>query len=264
VIYVPRYDPEVLYVTRTRSYHSGPFISFGIGYGIGSWLSYDCHWRHRTVVVVHRSPGWYQSPAWHTRPVFYNANFDHWRPWTPAPHMVRRHAHHPNRHGSVPSYRPERSRPSGAPAYHPSHRTKPERRHPATVAQPASTPITTAPVITDKRIRPANVTTGHTIRDTGRWQDRNLAERPSRGTEAAPLSDSRPQPIDEIHHQGRDRSPRSEVTPVNRPTREHRIASAAPDTTRPVQTAQPERAARPERVTRTESSDDRNPLREAH
>ncbi|MCW5549942.1 MAG: DUF3300 domain-containing protein, partial [Opitutaceae bacterium] len=45
VIHVPRYDPEVLRVTRVRTYHPGPFISFGLGYGIGSWLSYDCDWR---------------------------------------------------------------------------------------------------------------------------------------------------------------------------------------------------------------------------
>lgn len=265
VIYVPRYDPEVLYVTRTRSYHSGPFISFGLGYGIGSWLSHDCHWRHRTVVVVHRSPGWYHRPVWHTRPVFHDASFNHWRPWTPAPHVVRRHAHHSNRHGSVPSYHPERSRVSGAPAYPSSNRSAPERRRPVAVALPPSSLTSAAPVITENRSRPANVNPGQTTRNTSRWQERNRADHPARVTEAAPMRESRPQPVGEVRRQERDHTPRQDVAAQNRPVQEHqRIARAAPPTTRPGHTARPERAAHPEPVTRTESSDDRNPLREAH
>lgn len=69
VIHVPRYDPEVLHVTRVRTYHhgAGPFISFGLGYGIGSWLAYDCDWRHRSVIVVHRPAVWYHYPDWRVR-----------------------------------------------------------------------------------------------------------------------------------------------------------------------------------------------------
>lgn len=44
-IYEPRYDPEVIYYDRPLA---GPLLLFSIGYGVGSWLNYDCDWhRHR-------------------------------------------------------------------------------------------------------------------------------------------------------------------------------------------------------------------------
>ena len=46
-LYVPVYDPQVVYVERyTPSY---PFITFGIGFTIGAWLNRDCDWRQRRV-----------------------------------------------------------------------------------------------------------------------------------------------------------------------------------------------------------------------
>jgi hypothetical protein len=61
VIYVPVYDPEVLWMRRP--YH-GSFISFGIGFGVGNWLFYDCDWRSRGIWVQHRTPGWVYRPGW--------------------------------------------------------------------------------------------------------------------------------------------------------------------------------------------------------
>jgi hypothetical protein len=48
IIYIPQYDPDIVFV---ESYSPGfvPFISFGVGFAVGSWLSYDCDWRHRSV-----------------------------------------------------------------------------------------------------------------------------------------------------------------------------------------------------------------------
>jgi len=51
VIYVPRYDPTIVYVERGY-YSSSPFVTFGIGLPIGYWLAYDCDWRRRTVYSV--------------------------------------------------------------------------------------------------------------------------------------------------------------------------------------------------------------------
>ncbi|MCC7054417.1 MAG: DUF3300 domain-containing protein [Gemmatimonadaceae bacterium] len=50
VIYVPVYDPYVVYTRPIFgvSYYSS-FWSFGIGFPIGGWLSYDCNWRTRSV-----------------------------------------------------------------------------------------------------------------------------------------------------------------------------------------------------------------------
>jgi hypothetical protein len=61
VIYVPRYDPEILWMRRP---YRGEFITFGFGFGIGSWLFYDCDWHNRGIWVQHRSPGWTYHPGW--------------------------------------------------------------------------------------------------------------------------------------------------------------------------------------------------------
>jgi hypothetical protein len=61
VIYVPVYDPEVLWMRRP---YSGSFVTFGIGFGVGDWLYYDCDWRERGVWRQHRTPGWVYHPGW--------------------------------------------------------------------------------------------------------------------------------------------------------------------------------------------------------
>jgi hypothetical protein len=44
-IYVPQYDPDVVY-TQAYAPDSAPLISFGVGFAVGSWLSYDFDWEH--------------------------------------------------------------------------------------------------------------------------------------------------------------------------------------------------------------------------
>lgn len=48
IIYVPQYDPEVIFVD---SYSPGytPFLTFGFGFAVGSWMNYDCDWGRRGV-----------------------------------------------------------------------------------------------------------------------------------------------------------------------------------------------------------------------
>jgi hypothetical protein len=48
VIYVPQYDPEVIFVDNYAPSYT-PFITFGIGFAVGSWLNYDCDWGNRYV-----------------------------------------------------------------------------------------------------------------------------------------------------------------------------------------------------------------------
>lgn len=58
-IYVPVYDPAVVFVVRP-GYRSRAAIWFGTGFLIGAWLNHDCDWRsHR--VYYH---GWDRGPAW--------------------------------------------------------------------------------------------------------------------------------------------------------------------------------------------------------
>jgi len=61
IIYVPRYDPEILWMRRP---YYGPFMTFGIGFGIGSWLNFDCDWFGRGIWMHHRTPGWVYRPGW--------------------------------------------------------------------------------------------------------------------------------------------------------------------------------------------------------
>ncbi len=50
VIYVPVYDPYVIYTRPVfGAGFSSRFWSFGVGFPIGGWLSYDCNWRSRSV-----------------------------------------------------------------------------------------------------------------------------------------------------------------------------------------------------------------------
>lgn len=64
VIYVPVYQPQVVYVQRPP--RPGFFISFGIGLGIGAWLNHDFDWHRHEIVEWHRD---HPRPAdWWSRP----------------------------------------------------------------------------------------------------------------------------------------------------------------------------------------------------
>jgi len=52
VIYVPRYDPTVVFVDNPYVGYGGPFFSYGPAYGVGVWLTFGCNWGGRGVVVV--------------------------------------------------------------------------------------------------------------------------------------------------------------------------------------------------------------------
>ena len=47
-IYVPQYNPTIVYVQRRSSYGSNA-LSFGLGLLIGAWLNRDCDWQHHRV-----------------------------------------------------------------------------------------------------------------------------------------------------------------------------------------------------------------------
>jgi hypothetical protein len=57
VIYVPQYDPEVVYGQPYAPY-LGPALTFGVGFAVGPWLNYDCDWPRRRVCVGDWNPGW--------------------------------------------------------------------------------------------------------------------------------------------------------------------------------------------------------------
>lgn len=57
VIYVPRYEPDIIFVDRPV-YYSRPYLSFGLGVAVGSWLAFDCDWRRNVIWVGNRHRHW--------------------------------------------------------------------------------------------------------------------------------------------------------------------------------------------------------------
>jgi hypothetical protein len=56
-IYVPTYDPQIVYLEPSPSYG---FITFGVGFTIGAWLSRDMDWRQHRVYYH----GWRSTGGW--------------------------------------------------------------------------------------------------------------------------------------------------------------------------------------------------------
>ena len=114
VIYVPYYDPEIVYY-RQPGYYSGPFLTFGFGFPIGFWLSYDLDWRTRVILVGDRHHNWHGNRDWdrHARPGGRPSN-GNWRAWQ-APAIRPAFARPTNRppRGEVFQPRPLPGAPAG-------------------------------------------------------------------------------------------------------------------------------------------------------
>jgi len=134
IVYVPVYDPAVVYVQRTTVVVNRPFITFGFGYQIGSWFIYDCDWGRSTVWVVSRPPNWQSQPQyWHHNVVY--SQKPPGQPWHPANNYRPRsdpqaysHAYSPrpirldpqNSPANSPQRPPVTPRPQGSPGMRPS------------------------------------------------------------------------------------------------------------------------------------------------
>jgi len=93
VIYVPRYDPEIIFVDHPVYYPEEPWLTFGLGFGVGWWLSYDCDWGRRVIIVDHhRREHWRSEHDWRhpefVRPGFVSRD-PAWHSWRPAPGRPR-------------------------------------------------------------------------------------------------------------------------------------------------------------------------------
>lgn len=80
VIYVPVYQPEMVYYQRP---FGAPFISFGFGFAVGLWLNHDFDWHnHRLIVWHHDRPRpadwWFHRPSERPRMKVSHATF--WQP----------------------------------------------------------------------------------------------------------------------------------------------------------------------------------------
>jgi hypothetical protein len=104
-IYVPQYNPSVIYVQRWTPGIS-PFVTFGLGLAIGSWLDLDFDWGHHHVFYH----GW-NRPGWvnHARPYVHIKNVYVQRS---RPYINQIWRHNPS-HGGPGRY--WASRPGGVP-----------------------------------------------------------------------------------------------------------------------------------------------------
>jgi Protein of unknown function (DUF3300) len=104
-IYVPQYDPSVIYVQAWTPGIS-PFIAFGLGLAIGSWLDLDFDWsRHHVFYHGWDRPGWvnHARPYVHIRNVYVERS---------RPYINQTWRHDPS-HGDPDRY--WASRPDGVP-----------------------------------------------------------------------------------------------------------------------------------------------------
>ena len=121
-IYVPLYDPSIIYVQR---WYPGrpPFITFGLGLMIGGWLTMDFDWGHHHVIYHGwNRPGWvnHARPYVHVRNVYINRS----RPF------INQAWRHDALHGNPDSYRA--SHPGGGPGIG-RHARMPEIRGKASI-----------------------------------------------------------------------------------------------------------------------------------
>jgi hypothetical protein len=82
-IYVPEYDPAIVYETPVG--YAGPFITFGLGFPVGAWLGYQCDWDDFGIWIGPWSPGWVYSREWRNP----GSGRNSWRAWRPDPRRSR-------------------------------------------------------------------------------------------------------------------------------------------------------------------------------
>jgi uncharacterized protein DUF3300 len=61
-IYVPEYDPDVVYDVPEGDV--GPYITFGVGFPVGAWLGFECNWDTFGIWVGPWQPGWGYRRDW--------------------------------------------------------------------------------------------------------------------------------------------------------------------------------------------------------
>lgn len=103
VVYVPEYDPELVYGYPMPLWPGlnpwwgapGPYISFGVGFGIGAfmgfgwgWHSWGCDWFHHGV--LYGGGGYlYHTHAFYDRDAYFHGNFRGYRTFGPGDRALR-------------------------------------------------------------------------------------------------------------------------------------------------------------------------------
>ena len=89
VIYVPIYDPELVFWGR-EPLLGRPYLTFGLGYSIGVWLNFDCDWRHHDVWVRQHPRDWDRRREPGRPPAFWRPDNDGhaWRQQPGRPRFI--------------------------------------------------------------------------------------------------------------------------------------------------------------------------------
>jgi hypothetical protein len=87
VIYVPRYDPDVVYAGGVYDFGAGPCIFYGSPYPIGIWLTFGFDWNNGVVCVGDWNT-WHDSHGWR-HPRAGSLGHGNIRRWSPAPGRPR-------------------------------------------------------------------------------------------------------------------------------------------------------------------------------
>ena len=145
MIYLPRYDADDIYMDEPGYYEPGSFITFGIGFSVGAWLSYDCDWGHHMIWIDHyRREHWrdvrdWRHPHFPGRPDLpHDSHWNQWRPPPGRPRPVHQDVGQPHR-GIV------RPKPlAGAPHLDRGRSNEPRRLQPGERARPTRPPVNAA------------------------------------------------------------------------------------------------------------------------
>jgi len=126
VVYVPDYDPELIYgypVPLWPGFYPWwgvyrPYISFGIGFPIGpffvfgwGWHAWGCDWFHRGLVYG-GGPYMFHSHVFYDRNAYFHGNYRGFTPFTRGDRTLRGYSPPAGRPG-VPSIRSTPRTPSG-------------------------------------------------------------------------------------------------------------------------------------------------------
>jgi hypothetical protein len=144
VIYVPVYQPTQVYY---QTCYGTPFISFGIGFAIGSWLNCDFDWHNHNIIVWNhdhpRPVNWWHEPA-HQR------DFGHTTVWHPENRPGAARVNRGDRGWGAPQQRQSVVATVSRSVSQPSapHQTPPQvhpgapiMRNTTPISQPARTPV---------------------------------------------------------------------------------------------------------------------------
>ena len=141
IIYVPQYDPGLVYV-RQPGYYFGPYITFSIGFAIGNWLNNDCDWRNHWISA---GQGWQHNwrrdnrGQWiRNRPVYRGND----RQFVPAQRVPQRWTRNPRE--PLPALPPNMA-PRGALRQYRGWPTTPPMNRPAPGFHPGNSPRQFAP-----------------------------------------------------------------------------------------------------------------------